>query len=742
MENQKISYVENTGGPRLGYTEDSGAGIIEQDGLYFKNLSRSGRLLPYEDWRLSADERAKDLAARLSREELAGLMLYSVHQMVPHSPGQPFPATYNGKIHAESGLDPAALSDQQQEMVRDSHIRHILMLHAQDAATAAKWSNNLQSLAEGMGHGIPVSVCSDPRHGAAKASAEYKGGGGGTSKWPESVGMAATFSPELCKRFAEIASKECRAMGITTTLSPQVDLATEPRWLRFADTFGEHARLAADMGKAYCDGFQETDGQPDGWGADSVVTMAKHWPGGGTGEGGRDAHYAFGKYNVYPGGNFDEHLIPFTEGVLNLDGKTGKSAAIMPYYSVSWNQGEHRENVGNSYNSDIIRLLRETYGYDDIICTDWMIVGDPEKQINVFGSKCWGMETVSDPERHLRIIMNGVDQIAGTNDPQPLIAAYDIGCERYGEAEMRRRFEAAAARLLRSLFRLGLFENPYVDLDQTAQTVGCEAYVKEGFEAQKKAVVLLKNKEKTLPLRPGIKVYVPGQHTEAHSGFFCDKVPSVDEEAVPDALLRKYFQRVNTPEEADVGLVFVRTPISDAYSDEDAAAGGNGYLPLNLQYRPYTAETARKTSIAGGDPLEASANRGYRGKTAYTANESDLDNVIETKKRMGAKPVVVVAQLTNPVVLAELEPYADGIVADMGVQAQAVLDVITGETEPSGLLPFQLPKDMQSVEEQKEDVPFDMQPYQDELGNVYDFGYGLNWKGKINDARTEAYRRK
>ena len=84
--------------------------------------------------------------------------------------------------------------------------------------------------------------------------------------------------------------------------------------MRFCGTFGEDSQLSSDMAMSYCDGFQTTKGIIDGWGNESVNAMVKHWPGGGTVESGRDGHYAYGKFSVYPGNNFDEHLKPFTEG--------------------------------------------------------------------------------------------------------------------------------------------------------------------------------------------------------------------------------------------------------------------------------------------------------------------------------------------------------------------------------------------------------------------------------------------
>ncbi|MBM6837202.1 glycoside hydrolase family 3 protein, partial [Clostridium saudiense] len=325
-------------------------GILEVDGYAFKNLSKSDKLLPYEDWRLSAEDRAKDLASRLSIDEIAGLMLYSSHQLVPARPMGPFVSHYDGKLYEEGVTVPYSLTDEQKKFLKEDNIRHFLQMKVDNAEISARWSNELQALAEAQPWGIPVNISTDPRHGASSSGAEFKNSGADVSKWPEGLGMSATFSPELCKRFAEVASKEYRALGITTALGPQIDLATEPRWMRYEDTFGGDKNLAINMTKSFCDGMQTTEGTKDGWGKDSVVTMAKHWPGGGTGEAGRDAHYAYGKYAVYPGKNFDNHKDVFVNGALKLDGPTKKAASIMPYYTISWNQDiKNGKNEGNSY---------------------------------------------------------------------------------------------------------------------------------------------------------------------------------------------------------------------------------------------------------------------------------------------------------------------------------------------------------------------------------------------------------
>ena len=466
--NGTISLVTNKGGQTLGYSTLSGIKIISVDGFAFKDLNKNGKLDKYEDWRLPADVRAKDLASKMSVEQIAGLMLYSRHQPIPNPPAGVFTGTYNGKKFPESGAKASDLTDQQKAFLTKDNLRHVLITSVQSADVAAEWNNNVQSLVEGIGLGIPANNSSDPRHGTV-ANAEFNAGAGGSiSMWPGSLGLAATFDPSIVKNFGHIAATEYRALGITTALSPQVDISTDPRWNRVSGTFGENPKLSADMARAYVDGFQTSTGNKEiagGWGYNSVNAMVKHWPGGGSGESGRDAHYGFGKYAVYPGKNFNQHMIPFIEGAFKLNGKTGMAAAVMPYYTISFNQDiKNHENVANNYNSYIITdLLRKKYKYDGVVCTDWLVTGD-ETAVDVFlTGKSWGVEKLSIAERHYKILIAGVDQFGGNNDAGPVIEAYNMGVKEHGKKLMRTRFEESAVRLLKNIFRTGLFENPYLD---------------------------------------------------------------------------------------------------------------------------------------------------------------------------------------------------------------------------------------------------------------------------------------
>ncbi len=737
--------VTNQGGQTLGYSASSGVHLLIVDGFAFKDLNKNGKLDKYEDWRLPVDVRAKDLAAQMSTAQIAGLMLYSRHQPIPNPPAGPFTGTYKGKPFPQSGAKPSDLTDQQIAFLTNDNVRHVLVTSVQSPAIAAAWNNNMQSLTESIGLGIPANNSSDPRHGIV-ASAEFNAGAGGQiSMWPGSLGMAATFDPAVTENFGHIAATEYRALGIATALSPQVDIASEPRWWRASGTFGEGPLLATDMARAYIDGFQTSTGAKEiagGWGYNSVNAMVKHWPGGGSGEGGRDAHYGYGKYAVYPANNFANEVVPFTEGAFKLKGKTGMASAVMPYYTISFNQDKKNgENVGNNYNKFIITdMLRGKYNYDGVVCTDWLVTADETSVDQFLSGKSWGVEKLTIAQRHYKALMAGVDQFGGNSDAAPVLAAYQMGVAEHGENYMRKRFEQSAVRLLKNILQVGLFENPYLNAEETQNIVGKPEFMQAGYEAQLRSIVMLKNRGNVLPLAKNKTVYIPKQFTPAGKNFLGMDIPEKTQYPVNINVIKKYFNVTDDPAKADYALVFIGSPASQGgYSKADVAAGGNGYIPISLQYKPYTAVDARATSIAGGDPLETFTNRSYKGKTSTAINTSDLNMVTDTYAKMKGKPVIVSVLMNNPTVFGEFEGKANALLVQFGVQDQALMDIITGAKEPSALLPMQMPADMHTVETQAEDLPLDMKCYKDAQGHVYDFAFGMNWKGVINDARTARY---
>ncbi len=786
-----VQYVKTRDGDKeatLGFSKYSGIKLIDVSGNQvdpdtyvadgtnpiFKDLNRNGVLDVYEDWRESTEKRAENLAALMKADpdnvqQIAGLMLYSSHQ-----------ADWSSSVPRQNQI----------AFLINDDLRHILIAGSAAAGQMgihADWNNNIQSIVEGIGFGIPANNSSDPRHGTSSSSnVEYYSANAGVSAWPSTLGMAATFNTDLTKKFGKIASIEYRALGIATALSPQIDIATDPRWSRFNGTFGEDPKLSSAMSRAYVDGFQTTydndidlTNDPDGgtWGVQSVNAMMKHWPGGGAGEGGRDAHYNYGKYAVFPGGNFEAHLIPFVDGCLSLEDGTGMATAVMPYYTVSYMQAPGSEsnasnedgaklNMGNAYSNYMINgLLRDSYGFDGVVCTDWNVVG-PATSENVssmfdtdIAGMIWGVDdhypesqaidqdgSFSKMAERARMLLDaGVDQFGGLNTTAPIVKAYEYATPE-DQVKLLDQLETSAYRLLKNIFRTNLFENPYLDRTETEETVGNPEFMKTGYDAQLQSLVLLKNDADLLPLdRNAIKVYAP------------------EADAATAELLARYFGEADVftdpsaADEADVALVFMSSVTSGGGS-RDMVAHVNSYDPVNLGYQSYTADAGRETSVAG-EPLRDDAgevigieNRSYKEKTvgahvavdsAWGAADHTADADVQLARLQAAvdsgKPVIVVLDVSNPSVLEDIEPLTDAILVSFQSQKAAVLDMLTGSTKygdesgevvtiwPTGMLPMQFPRDMVAVEQQLEDVPRDMAPYQDRSGNVYDFGFGLTW---------------
>lgn len=729
-EHGGYAVIRQTKGPDLGISAFSMVSILTVDGLAFKDLNGNGTLDVYEDWRRPVRERAEDLASQLSVEQICGLMMYS----------------------SSVKVDSSGLTDKERAFLGRDFVRHVLVASVADAFTAASWANNVQAFCEESPFGIPANNSSDPRNytnGQANTTlyghepdGEFDPDGNSSiSRWPREIGMAATFDLDIVRSHGRAVSAEYRAMGITTALSPQADMASEPRWRRFYGTFSESPYLCRDIAREYCESFQNTEGSKTGWGMQSVNCMVKHWPGGGTGEAGRDAHFGTGKYAVYPGDGFKYGLIPFVEGAFRLPGKTKMASAVMPYYTISWNQDPSGENVANGFSRYMIQeLLRDKYGYEGVVCTDWGIVKDYVKPY-LHKGKPWGMETATEAERRLKCFEAGVDQLGGVSDIEPSIEAYRLWKEKYGEESARRRFELSACRLLVNIFNVGLFENPYVNPEDAARIVGCKEFVSAGYDAQLKSVVMVKNHGSALPKAERLKVYQPLRHAGEGLNHWQKPVPAYDEYPFSEELLGRYYDVVPYPEEADFAIVSIKSPYGHwGYLMPSEGEEEGRYCPVSLQWGPYTAEYARERSVAGGDPHESSCNRSYRGVTETSANVDDMIMVRSTKQAMGGKPVILTVAADRPFVPAEIEPWADAILLAFGVSNNALLDIISGRAEPYGLLPCQLPADMRTVEEQCEDLPFDMKCYSDADGNIYDFGFGLNWSGRIEDKRTKKYK--
>ena len=455
----------------------------------------------------SFESEIESLIEMMTIEEKAGMMFHGMIEV-----GE------NGEL-----TDSNSVFGNTFELVSQKLINHFNVLEVPEPEIMVEWHNNLQQLAGRTRMGIPITISSDPRHSFSQnLGADFQAGS--FSRWPQPIGFGAIGSAETVSAFANIARQEYLAAGIRVALHPMADLATEPRWSRTYGTFSENAEMAAKLVAAYIRGFQGetiTD--------QSISCMTKHFPGGGPKKDGEDPHFSIGKEQIYPGDNFEYHLIPFEAAF-----EAGTSQ-IMPYYGMP--VGTEFEEVGFSFSKKIITdLLRDKYGFDGIVCTDWRLLTPFEIDgVEIMEAKCWGVEDLSTQERIKLALNAGVDQFGGETCPEIIAELV-----RAGEVE-ESRLDQSVRRLLREKYRLGLFSNSLIEPATASKVIGSHDFVAAGKLAQRKSLVLLKNggDQPCLPLPASSKIYIEG---------------------IDETIASKYAEVVHLPEEADFAILRTAAP--------------------------------------------------------------------------------------------------------------------------------------------------------------------------------------
>ena len=599
--------------------------LIEEN-KSFRDLNKNGKLDIYEDSRQPVSARVEDLLSQMTIEEKVGQMFHPPVLIKPDILFRSFLDAMNGGITED-------------EFIASKHISHFNFYGEAAPIEIAERLNALQKVAEETRLGIPVTFSTDPLH-------EVPRGGGiaafsldGISKWPSQLGFAATRDPKLIFEFGQIASAEYRAMGFRTGLHPMSDLATEPRWARNFGTFGSNADLSSEMTVAYVKGFQGNEIDEN-----SVHTMVKHFPGGGPQEGGLDPHLKSGENQVYPGNNFDYHLKPFQAAI------DSGMKVVMPYYGIP--VGQTDEDVAMAFNKYILTdLLREKMNFEGVICTDW----------GVIEGRHWGVDNLSIIDRYEKSINAGVDQYGGENKPE-----YVVELVKNGKVT-ESRIDESVRRILKNKFELGLFEQPFVEESNVQKLVNKKEYIELGLEAQRKSIVLLSNKNNTLPLKKNIKIFVDG----------------MDELEVS-----KFADIVNDHREADYVLLFLNTVF-------------NGNQPSGIDR---VLDNMLSTMFPN---MDLNYNQEISAKIEKYSSDSKL---------------IVISDLNRPAILNEANEKSLGLIGTFGVQDRVILETVFGDNNPTGKLPFEMPSSMEEVLDQNPDVP------DDTANPIFSFGHGLSYQ--------------
>ena len=595
---------------------------IYKDDYLFRDLNKNQQLDIYEDARVSIELRVNDVLSQMTIEEKVGLMFHPPFTVNPGIGMRIYEILIRGNQFTESHII-------------KKNINHFNLYGNPDPVKLAKRINQLQNYAARSRLGIPLTISSDPIH-------EVERGGGiasfsvrGFSKWPSQLGLAATRDVELVKKFADIARQEYLAVGIRTALHPMADLATDPRWARNFGTFGSDSKLSTSLTLAYMDGFQG-----ENINSQSVLTMVKHFPGGGPQENGLDAHLMSGENQVYPGKMFDYHLEPFIEAINN------NLKVIMPYYGIAVDQSN--ENIAIGFNRYLLNdLLREKLNYDGVICSDWGIIT----------GRHWGVTNLTIPERYIKAINAGIDQFGGEMHPEIVVQL--VKENKIDES----RIDRSARRILKNKFELGLFDDPFVDIESVDKLINTQITRKLALDAQRKSVVMLKNNN-LLPLTEETKIYVDGMEFKDSD-----------------------INKVNTIEEADVILMYLHTVFN-----------GNQEPGTDRLFDRFLSNLFPNTDL--------------RFNNQVIKRASEYSQV---------KPLILVVDLNRPAILSELNDLSDALIGTFGVNDEVIHEIINGKTNPSGKLPFELPSSMSEVEEQFEDVP------DDTANPLYKYGYGLSF---------------
>ena len=727
-----IEADEAIGQPRLTYMEGV-TPILEKDGLKFKDLNKNGALDAYEDWRLSSEERTADLLAQMSGAEMA--------LTLSHGGWGDFTTE---ALTAEDGSATFLMAGGRGGVTRQI---------ARGIGDHAKWANAIQACAESCFYGIPGMISIDPAN---------------ISGLIETLSLASTMNVELAAEIGKETSIQYRLAGVTALLGPQVDIAS-PVMNRAGGTYGEDPKLTLDIATAYVNAMQSTydeEGNDLGWGDESVFCFTKHFAGAGSTEGGRDDHSKGGRYAIFPGGNFEAHLITYFDGVFSLPGMTG-SSGIMTEYAV--NLDENGEAFGGewagAYNPYLYGML-DAFGYDSLIITDWGTQGG-------FGAGdatgTWTPAEYNDmtvAERMACQWMRGANLLGGNGDMASIAEAYNILVDTCGQEEADAIIGHAAGRFYKVMFDLNMFDCPYSD------SVAAAAYEPTviGLETQDQSVVMIKNDgvigeaaaemptvyipyvsgngfsvSWMMGINPASEtpIWAPGMDLDIMSKYFNVVTDTLAEDGT---LTRASEEEVAA---CDYILVGMTAPYALSYDSHTTAVwftyDGDEeevWYPYNLQYGEYTADTAREVSFSGLTMEDGTKeNRSFKGQTAPNdANYGHLETLQYVNEIAGDIPVIVSMRMERPMVWSEVEPLADAILVCYNSQKNdAVAKIILGEVEPSGLLVFQQPASMEAVEAQLEDVPRDMEVYVDSMGNAYDFAFGMNWSGVIDDERVATY---
>jgi beta-glucosidase len=664
--------------------------ILQVDNKFFRDADGDGSLDGYEDWRKPVTERVANLVGQMDLSQKAGLMYINTHTPVADPADGNFVTPENSRI------------------VTEKKLRHVIYRLSQNLGDIANYNNQMQQLAEGLELGIPVVITSNPRNSASTDYTNITNVQDQHTFWPGTLGLAAARDVEAVGEFAEIARQEWRAAGIRKVYGYMADVATDPLWARIEETFGEDPKVVGDMNYEIVRGFQgETLGK------ESVAITVKHFPGGGARDDGQDPHFENGSFNIYPteGSMEKYHIPPFMRAI------EAGVASVMPYYAypsndsadqgLDWySETEQFEEVGMTLNEGIIRYLREGLGFQGYINSDSGAVA----------GSAWGYlvdengNPISSAQKVAKAVNAGTNIISGGATPELVIEAVNSGL--LDEAKV----DESITYTLSEMMTLGLFEDPYVNPAEAIAAANNEEHRALAYEAHQKSVVLMRNDKikgkKLLPLTEekveDIKLYVEG-----FVGVAAPRNLKGEEAA-------KYVADHSAIQSAGF-TADLKATLTEKFPNIELVDSVEGATHAYVYVKPTQSNWDNNPRITVGPETGV----------------FDVERIVEIQKTV---PTITALNFTNQWLINELEPNASALIGTFGTLQEAVFDVITGEFNPVGKLPFAIPASAKAVEREVGDVPsfapeeYKHFTYKTKTGDKYEYGFGLSYnkdnKGK------------
>jgi beta-glucosidase len=535
--------------------------------------------------------------------------------------------------------------------------------------------------------GIPMIYGIDSIHGANYVR--------GATLFPQEIGMAATFNPELMKRAAEIAAIETRAAAIPWSFSPVLDLGRNPLWPRFWETFGEDPYLAKVMGVAFVRGLEGSDVSAD----TAVASSLKHYMGYSFPLTGRDRTPAW-----IPENYLREYFLPTFDAAVKAGART-----------IMVNSGEINGVPGHINHHILTDILRTELGFKGFVVSDWE---DIKKLVTTW-------RIAADEKEATRLaILAGIDMSMVPNDYS--FADHLVALVKEG-AVPQSRIDEAVRRILRVKFELGLFEKPMPDASLKAK-FGLPEYRDVSFAAARESITLLKNNNNILPLAKNTKILLTGPTSDSlvsmNNGWTWVWQGSEESLYPTDRLtIRKAI-------EAKVGASNVTWVQGTKIT---RAPGPSNSTPTDQEQEVDIA--AAVSAAQNADVVVLALGEGSYCETP--GNITDLTigepqiKLAEALKVTG-KPVVIVLVEGRPRIINRIADIASGILlaynpSDEG--GRAIADILFGDTNPSGKLPFTYPRTPNGL------INYDHKPFETEntaFGNMafnpqFQFGEGLSY---------------